>query len=91
MPKLGFYEKIINADKSSYKNALYSVKLNNFNTVYTGMKQGCLLSPLLFNFYINDLVLKLKLSCIGVDIDGENVPILLYADDIVLKTKSETE
>ncbi|XP_060579355.1 uncharacterized protein LOC132736271 [Ruditapes philippinarum] len=68
---------------------------SNFNTdwfyVNTGLKQGCSLSPLLFNLYINDLALKLKATGSGVDIDGENIPILLYADDIVLVAESEND
>jgi hypothetical protein len=55
--------------------------------VYNVLKQGCPLSPLLFNLYINDLALKLKATGSGVDIDDENVPTLLYANAIVQKLK----
>jgi hypothetical protein len=59
--------------------------------VKTGLKQGCSLSPKLFNLIINDPTSKLNSKCSGVDIDGENVPILLYADDIVLIAKTEND
>ncbi len=52
--------------------------------VKSGLRQGCILSPLLFNLYINDLVTFLKALDIGVTVGNEKVPLLLYADDIVL-------
>lgn len=46
-----------------------------------GVKQGCLLSPLLFALYINDLHESLGG---GLYIDDINIRLLLYADDIVI-------
>ena len=67
-----------------------SVRVNSFLTdlfhVNTGLKQGCTLSPMLFNLYINDLAVKLDSLNKGIDIDGTNCSILLFADDIVLIT-----
>ena len=51
----------------------------------------CLLSPLLFHLYINDLVSDMKQLNLGIDIDGEKVCILLYADDVILMTETEEE
>jgi hypothetical protein len=55
-----------------------------------GVKQGCSLSPLLFGLYIDALE-----SCIvalvggnGLDLVGTIVKLLLYADDLVLMSKS---
>ena len=47
------------------------------------------MSPLLFNFYINDLVNDISSLGLSVDIGGENVSILLYADDIVILVENE--
>lgn len=47
----------------------------------TGVKQGCVLSPVLFSLYLNDLPEVLPG---GVRVAGTTIRILLYADDIVL-------
>lgn len=52
----------------------------SFNT-YSGVRQGCLLSPLLFTLYLNDLHNTLDG---GLRVGGINIRLLLYADDIVL-------
>lgn len=54
-------------------------------TTEKGVRQGCLLAPFLFNFYINNIVPELQ----GPDffpptIGVTKLSILLYADDIVL-------
>ena len=41
------------------------------------------MSPTLFNFFINGLIANISALELGIDIDGENVAILTYADDDV--------
>lgn len=55
-----------------------------------GLRKGYILSPLLFNPYLDDIVKYLKSSNIGVSIDEEKVCIMLYVDDIVLLATNET-
>ncbi len=50
----------------------------------SGLNQGCLLSPILFNLFVNDLILELEAIGCGIDIVKENVCILCYADDLVI-------
>ena len=56
--------------------------------VDVGVKQGCILSPLLFSFFMNDLVDYLSL---GVNVAGVNIKILLYADDIAILADSPSD
>ena len=78
-----------------YANVQSCVRNNgictDFFEVNLGLKQGCLLSPLLFNFYINDLIDKLKILDLGVNINSEKLNILLYADDIVVLAENERD
>ena len=49
--------------------------------VNSGLRQGCVLSPLLFSLYINGAVKKLKEEKCGVECGDETIPGLLFADD----------
>ena len=88
----GLNGKILKVLQSLYSNVKCCIRINNRNTdlfeVSTGVKQGCLLSPILFSMYINDLTFELKNSGFGIDINGEKIPLLLYADDLVLLVDS---
>eukprot|EP00732_Lithocolla_globosa_P002453 Lithocolla_globosa_v1_NODE_1612_length_2444_cov_4.514417.p1 type:complete len:535 gc:universal NODE_1612_length_2444_cov_4.514417:2019-415(-) len=75
--------------QSLYTGAVSAIRLNGMLTewfpIENGVKQGCLLSPLLFSLYINDLISLLNDSKRGIHIDNtERICCLFYADDIVL-------
>jgi hypothetical protein len=60
--------------------------LTDWFPVETGVRQGCVLSPLLYALFINGLVKEINAMNKGIEIEegGRRVGALLYADDIVL-------
>ena len=60
------------AVQSLYENVECSLRVNGHQTewfsVKRGLKQGCLLSPLLFNLFVNELVEKIKALGLGVEV-----------------------
>ncbi|XP_064072630.1 uncharacterized protein LOC135193569 [Vanessa tameamea] len=53
-----------------------------------GVRQGGMSSPILFNLYINDLIVALSGTRIGCHIDGVSINNISYADDMVLLSAS---
>ncbi|XP_055907465.1 uncharacterized protein LOC129942508 [Eupeodes corollae] len=79
---LRIFQKLYEENKSAVWDGN---SLSNWFEPTTGVKQGCLLSPLLFSIYLDDLVTVLPG---GVPFDGMSLKILLYADDIVVLSES---
>ena len=52
--------------------------------VTAGVRQGDSLSPTLFSIFVNDLADDVREKEAGVYVGGLQIPILLYADDVVL-------
>ena len=59
-----------------------------------GVRQGCILSPCLFNFYAEYIMRNAGLNDeaqAGIKIAGRNINNLMYADDTTLRGESEEE
>ena len=58
-----------------------------------GVRQGCLLSPCLFNLYPEHIIRNARLDELqaGIKIDGRNINNLRYADDTILMVESKEE
>ena len=57
-------------------------------SITNGVKQGAVLSAVLFCIYIDDLIKTLRRNRDGCWVNGEYVGIIVYADDIVLLSPS---
>ena len=92
---IGICEKIINIIKSMYTNNKMKFKLGNVETEWiennTGVRQGCIMSPTLFNLYIEELSVRIRKAKIGVQIGNRKLGCLGYADDIVLLSESKED
>ena len=59
-------------------------RLSEEFSVGMGLRQGCVLSPLLLSLYINGVVTRLHDGKCGVQCGGNMLPGLLFADDMSL-------
>ena len=73
---------------SMYNHTTYKIKLKDgyLDAIVSnlGLKQGCPLSPMLFNLYIDDIGDIFDDSCDPTIILNEKIHHFLYADDLVL-------
>jgi hypothetical protein len=96
MRERGMGGKIERVVRALYRSIESCVLVDGLKTdwfgVDVGVRQGCVLSPVLFSMYIDGLARELKDRGLGVKIDdGEVVSCLLYADDIVMFAESESQ
>lgn len=86
---LGISSKIMRVLRNLYDGTGAAVwcrdGLSETFSTQKGVRQGCLLSPLLFSLFMDDLSDALEG---GVRVGGTRVKVLLYADDIVLVSES---
>ena len=84
-----------NIIENMYSKVEYCIKIGNIRSHFfkagRGLKQGDTMSPALFNFYIHKLVEILKNNTTSPFLKGEEIPCLLFADDIILISESEKD
>ncbi len=97
LSKVGISSKFIKLVQSLYVSTQSCVRYNDYYTDFfapqIGTRQGCILSPTLFNLYLNDLpntLLDNESDIYPVQIWNIKVSLLMYADDMVLLSTSAT-
>ena len=55
------------------------------------MRQGCIMSPTLFNLYIEELIIRIRKLEIGVKIGNKKLGCLGYAADLVLLAETPAD
>ena len=63
-------------------------KITKSFPINQGVRQGCVLSPMLFNIFIADLAKKLESMNSGFAVGISKINSLFWADDIVLLAES---
>jgi hypothetical protein len=85
----GNFLKII---ENMYHEVSYCIKLNSHTTEQipsnVGVKQGCVLSPTIFNLFLADLPDIFDTTCDPVQNFDSTLNCLMFADDIVLLAQS---
>ena len=96
--RLGHYGisgKFLDLIKCLYRDTEYCVRVNDTVTepfpVTSGVKQGCLLSPTLFNLFINGLIEEIKQLNLGVKCGEILLALLMFADDIAIMAETEED
>ena len=89
---MGISGNFFNVLKDMYKEVFYRIKIDGGLTESfesnVGVKQGCVLSPMLFKLFIADLVDIFDDSCDPVSLNNKCISCLCYADDLVIMSES---
>ena len=89
---LGINGPFLHNLKSMYASTKYSIKLTGGYTdsleSNLGLKQGCPLSRLLFNLYIDNMDKIFQTQCDPIRLQGTELNHFLYADDLVLLSRT---
>uniref|UniRef100_A0A2A4J795 Reverse transcriptase domain-containing protein n=1 Tax=Heliothis virescens TaxID=7102 RepID=A0A2A4J795_HELVI len=94
--KLNLDGKDIKIIRNLYENQVATVRIDDEETeeieICRGVRQGCIMSPLLFNIY-SETVMSEALEDLdaGIRVNGTVINNLRYADDTVFVASSESE
>ena len=94
---MGIPDLLICLLRNLYADQEATVRIGHGTTAWfqigKGVRQGCILSPCLFNFYAEYIMRNagLEETQAGIKIAGRNINNLRYADDTFLMAESEEE
>jgi len=88
MDKMGFPRHLIALLSSLYTEQKGTIRWDDqqsdFFDITKGVRQGCILSPHLFNIYTEQVMRESDIDDMGLKIGGRNITNLRYADDTAL-------
>ena len=67
---------------------MWNYHVSDYFSISNGVKQGGVITPVMFNLYLDNLLISLKQSGLGCHINGTYMGALGYADDITLTCPS---
>ena len=97
LKEMGIPDYLTSLLRNFYAGQEATVRTGHGTTVWfqigKGVRQGCILSPCLFNFYAEYIMRNagLEETQVGIKIAGRNINNLRYADDTTLIAESEEE
>ena len=71
-----------------YSCVRWNGMLSEYFVVRQGVRQGGVLSPFLFNVYVDDLLNELEMNGIGCHVCNQYFGCIMYADDLLLLSAS---
>ena len=91
----GIPENVQQVIYSMYKDATTVVTVPEGTTrgihLKNGVKQGCPISPLIFNLILDDLIKKLDSSGMGIRIEDAIISCMCFADDLILMSDNNED
>ena len=66
-------------------------KISKTFPIRKGVRQGCILSPILFNLYTEYMINEAFENLEGIKVNGENITNVRFADDTVLLTENKND
>ena len=90
MRRKGISEEVIDGILEMYESSVTTINIRRKTTrkvnINSEVKQGCPLSPLLFNIITDELISKLKSRNIGIKMTGQPIVVMVFADDLLMVT-----
>ncbi|GFS19858.1 retrovirus-related Pol polyprotein from type-1 retrotransposable element R2 [Elysia marginata] len=91
---MGFPQHLISMIASLYHNQKATIRWNNANcepfNIEKGVRQGCILSPHLFNLYTEQIMRQADIDDMGINIGGRDITNPRYADNTALLSDNLT-